>query len=346
MSSTEARVEGIPSAFAKPASIATPAQSNRAAYVAIPLRAIEQRTTAPNLPSHTSLLAAPLSINPAGLRSSSESSKSGPGDPTSGYNTPCTSTVPTPVEGALQATWTLSVVPRTRQPRVNASVRAQELRESRYALAPKRKRTPDIESYDGDGVDDVANSVDAQIARALQRQEAALSVGKGQVSPTSGLRAKRFKSEVGDSDDPDDDLEAASAPAKSARSLRSRLSRTRAQTSAKTLIKAPMMDAGGTESDSSDLSSLHSDLYGTEASIEESEDDSDDEMTQAQSMAPTIAPAATAAVPAAATATAVAVPGSTAVTVSTQAPLPQRPRARGRRRIAAERRVSLQTGWG
>ena len=323
-----------------------PAQSNRAACVAIPLRTIGQRTTVPNSLSHTNLLAAPPSINPAGPRSSSESSsKSGPGDPTSGYNTPGTSTVPTPtaVEAALQTTWTLSVGPCARQPRVNASVRARELRESRYALAPKRKRNSDMESDDDDGVDDVVSSVDAQIARALQREEAsnALSVGKGKIPPTSRFRAKRSKFEVGDSDEPDDDLDVASMPVKTARSLRPRSSRTRAQTSAKTLIMATSMDASDTESDGSGLSSLDSDLYGTEASAEEREDDSDDEMTDVPSMA-----AAAAGVPVAATAAAVSVPVPTAATVPTQAHLPQRSYARGGRRITAEKRVSQRTGQG
>ena len=95
------------------------------------------------------------------------------GDRSSGYDTPETSMFPTPAEGLSCMGSTLHAEPLTTRPKVDASLRAQELRRSRFSLAPKRKWgiETDEEEEDDDDDDDEDDSVDAKLARKMQDEE-------------------------------------------------------------------------------------------------------------------------------------------------------------------------------
>jgi hypothetical protein len=117
----------------------------------------------------------PLKPRTAGDSTSLASSVNGSMiDLSSDYETPDTSTAVTPVESASRTVSASTVATdissydRGRKPRVNATARAQELRESALALSTSsRKRNLDI--FDRDADDD--NSPDALFARRLQAEE-------------------------------------------------------------------------------------------------------------------------------------------------------------------------------
>ncbi|KAI9887298.1 MAG: DNA repair protein rad16 [Watsoniomyces obsoletus] len=110
-----------------------------------------------------------------GASSSSEYSYSYRGGLDGTSDTPGTSTIPTPA--AEMSSKALGKKPATRN-RVDAAQRARELRESKYALNPKRKRGDDSESEpseedsDGDGMtDDVLNSASHRLGKHREQEK-------------------------------------------------------------------------------------------------------------------------------------------------------------------------------
>lgn len=118
-----------------------------------------------------------LPLKPRAARESTSLASSVNGsmiDLSSDYETPDTSTAVTPVESSSRVVSGSTVATDTssydwgRKPRVSATARAQELRESALALSTStRKRN--LQFFDGDADDD--NSPDALLARRLQAEE-------------------------------------------------------------------------------------------------------------------------------------------------------------------------------
>ena len=99
------------------------------------------------------------------------------GDRSSGYDTPETSMFPTPADGLSCMGSTLPAEPLAPRPKVDASLRARELRRSRFSLAPKRKWATDTEEEEEEDEEDEDedeyedDSVDAKLARKMQDEE-------------------------------------------------------------------------------------------------------------------------------------------------------------------------------
>ncbi|KUJ07757.1 uncharacterized protein LY89DRAFT_711924 [Mollisia scopiformis] len=129
----------------------------------------------------------------------------------SGYSTPATSAVATPVEvkpstgrrGRRPTTMSASVP----TPVVNAVARAAALRNSQFSLNASKKRKLVLNSDDEDDED---NSPDAQLARSLQEQEDAAAASMGRFPEMPIRRTPRkvqkilpkadYVSDIGDSD--------------------------------------------------------------------------------------------------------------------------------------------------
>ncbi len=130
----------------------------------------DQSTPAAPHPTTNAAVTASALRQSVGVTASSESSPSlAFRDPSSGYDTPGTSTIPTPAEGLSQAGLATTNKMRVSGPTVNVSKRAQQLRQSRYALTSKRKWDVDTEDEDEAFVPD--ESADASMAQRIQDAE-------------------------------------------------------------------------------------------------------------------------------------------------------------------------------
>ena len=128
-------------------------------------------------------------------------------DGSNGYETPLTTTNPTPIE---------SEAPKTRRSaRVSASARVLQLQNSSFALGSRKRPAQALSRSSSPDV-----SSDALLAQALQAQEFG-----DETSKRRKITAGSFKIEIPNStDDPDDDMSELSAPARSVAVRRQSLS--------------------------------------------------------------------------------------------------------------------------
>jgi len=165
----------------------------------------------------------PTKLNDSGTRTSlsSVSTSDSPTEST-GYSTPATSAFATPAPEKASAHTTSTTRRRCRPratentstPGMSAVARAAAIRNSRYALnstTNKRKKTHEIMDSDDDDDDDlIGNDTDAQIARALQKEEneAMVLLNSASRPPRKVQKiAPKTKTMIFDSD-PDTDIEA------------------------------------------------------------------------------------------------------------------------------------------
>lgn len=170
------------------------APSNRRfmSRVSLPAKSVESEVKVSSVRKTTAIKThASGTTELAGPRSASESSsKSTLGDRSSGYETPGTSALTTPAETILKAPGTsVEAEDVSARPKVNAAVRAQELRQSRYALNASSKR-----KWEEDSEEEIEESPDARMARKLQAQMLAEALSLETSTPTISVRARNRRS--------------------------------------------------------------------------------------------------------------------------------------------------------
>ncbi|KAI9789769.1 MAG: DNA repair protein rad16 [Peltula sp. TS41687] len=241
----------------------------------------------------------------AGLRSASEFSyKSMMGDRSSHYETPGTSALATPAETVLKASGTSAEVEdASARPKVNAAVRAQELRQSRYALAS----TSSKRKWEEDTEDELEESSDHRVARKLQAQlmrEANPiqdSVVETETPARARARRSRFtkdpagrratfgrtydllsdSSRLSSPESMDTEMEDVHTEAVSKRTTRASGASRAAKDSAKKSIAAStsaIIEIGDSDDDNREIIDLDSDEFQAEEA-QNSEDDEEDEPT-------------------------------------------------------------------
>ncbi|KAI9797026.1 MAG: DNA repair protein rad16 [Piccolia ochrophora] len=268
--------------------------------VAIPRKAMtaESRSPAEKMKVHE--VAVGKLQNAPSTRMHSSTSSSADGDLASEYDTPGTSAVATPAEISSRKTPAASSTASSRstRPRVNAATRARELSSSHFSLARLRNKRKRISDDDSDsGMDNKDDSMDAQLARALQEEEDDEGFAEEPSKPLRRSRNRGTRVKVEDSVADDEDLALSSelstppsddAPHEIGDSTRlgsiatRRIGRAARESARKNIASASralaQIKVGDSEESDMDLSDLDSDDFvGTSTSASDAEESFSDD---------------------------------------------------------------------